>query len=66
MRNPDPISQEELATLEDCFTEEEWDAAYDKIKRSRGGRNPIDWFAAVVKTGAMDRILNRFRYDITD
>ena len=66
MRNPDPISDEELTTLEDCFTEEAWDMAYDAIKKSRGGRNPIDWFARVVKPGTMDKILNRFRYDITD
>lgn len=66
MKNSDPISEEELTALENCFTEEEWDVAYDKIKKSRGGKNPVDWFVRVIKPGTMDRILNRFRYDLTD
>lgn len=54
------ITDEELNMLEACNTEEQWNAACDRIKGARGGTYPEDWFFKVLVSGMVGRITARF------
>jgi hypothetical protein len=58
---PNLITPAELASLEACQTEADWDTACDAIKAARGGkRYPDDWWPVVNQSGMMARIFARF------
>jgi hypothetical protein len=50
------LTDEEMARLESCKNETEWNAACDAIKAERDGRYPSDWFPRVNRSGMMHRI----------
>ena len=54
------ITDEELAMLEACNSEDEWNSTCDKIKEVRDGRYPPDWWVKVKLSGFMDRVLAKF------
>ena len=43
-----PITPAELVQLNTCRTEIEWNNICSAIKRSRGGKLPIDWWMKVM------------------
>ena len=55
------ITEDEIALLEECQTEEDWNFACDVVKQNRGGHvYPPDWFDKVRQSGMMARILARW------
>jgi len=56
----DNLTENEIATLEACRSESDWNKACDVVKAARGGEYPPDWWPVMKLTGRMDRILARF------
>lgn len=54
------ITDAEIAALEACKSETEWNKTCDMIKNNHGGRYPSDWYATVVLSGLMNRITASF------
>jgi hypothetical protein len=54
------LTEEEIATLEACKTEDEWNAACDAVKRARGGSYPDDWWSKMMLTGRAAMIAASF------
>lgn len=55
------ITDEEMAKLEACQTEQDWADACDEIKAARGGvQYPDDWWAKVKMSGLMQKIMDRW------
>lgn len=54
------ITDEEIALLRACGSEEEWNATCDKIKKTRGGQYPNDWWPKIVQSGMMRSIVSKF------
>lgn len=52
----DPISSDELDSLIASRSAEEWDAACDRIKHTRGGAYPPDFWDKVQMSGLARRI----------
>jgi hypothetical protein len=54
------ITDAEMASLEACWTGEDWSRACDAIKAAHGGFYPEDWFLKVNMSGMMSRITSRW------
>lgn len=54
------ITTEELETLNNCQSAEDWSDACDAIKDVRGGQYPEDWWDKVKLSGMMDKIMSRW------
>lgn len=54
------ITADELQMLEAAQNGDEWNLACDRIKLTRGGAYPSDWWPTVKLSGLMDRVLARF------
>ena len=57
------ITQQELQMLEACQSAKDWGQACVKIKKTRDGMYPEDWWDKVKLSGMMDRILARWGTD---
>lgn len=55
------ITDDEIASLKMADTASKWDAACDRIKGSRAGRYPEDWFLKVVMSGLMNDVSSRWQ-----
>lgn len=60
MTSPTNITDDELATLERCRSEPDWNQACERIKAARG-QYPDDWFERVLLSGLMARVASSFR-----
>jgi hypothetical protein len=56
-----PVTNKELAVLEACESEEDWNNACEAIKSARGGYYPEDWYDRVVNSGFQEKIQSRWR-----
>ena len=54
------ITEEEIASLEACKSDTEWNAACAAIKAARDGAFPPDWWPKVVKSGIMKRVVEGY------
>jgi len=54
------ITDEEIDLLKNSKTEVEWNAICDKIKKSRNGHYPPDWWSKVKLSGIIDEAIKRF------
>lgn len=50
-----PITEAEVAEFEATKSEEEWNKLCDKLKDSRNGLYPSDWFAKMIQGGVSSR-----------
>ncbi len=57
------ITEQEIALLKSCKSEQDWNNACDTIKKARKGAYPPDWWPKVKMSGLMDEILARFGRD---
>ena len=57
------LTDEELKNLEACQSGEDWRNACDRIKATRCGMYPDDWWDKVKLSGMMDRIMDRWGAD---
>ncbi len=49
------LTAEELKSLEQAKTADEWNAICDRVKAANDGRYPDDWYTRVVMSGLLDR-----------
>jgi hypothetical protein len=54
------MSEDELRLLEGARTQDEWDAAVNRIKADHGGLLPGDWAEKVEASGLKQRITANF------
>lgn len=54
------ITNDEIISLERCRSENDWNQACDRIKTSRGGQYPEDWWARVMLSGLMAHVVRSF------
>jgi citrate synthase len=54
------ITTEELKELESATSAEEWDGIVDRIKGSRSGEYPSDWYTKVKLPGMGHRVSSKF------
>lgn len=57
------LTEAEIAALEACTSEDQWNAQCDAVKAARGGAYPPDWWPVMKLSGRMDRILAGFGGD---
>lgn len=53
------LTPENMKTLNACQCDEDWNTAVENIKKEHGGY-PSDWYAKMLATGLMDKIVGRF------
>lgn len=58
-QTPAPITDAELATLEEAKNDTEWNNACQVIKTARDGAFPSDWYQKVMQAGVITRFLAR-------
>lgn len=51
----------QIISLGHCRSEDDWNQACDRIKASRGGQYPKDWWVRVMLSGLMARVVKNFR-----
>jgi hypothetical protein len=56
----DLITDQEMAMLEACKSDDDWNAACSTIKSARGGGYPPDWFSKVVMSGLAARVVEGY------
>jgi hypothetical protein len=61
--NDDSLTEEELQSLKDSKTEDEWSALCQAVKKARGGQYPLDWFAKVIQSGLSSQKSQSFGYE---
>lgn len=54
------ISDEEVAQLKACNSDEDWTTVCLRIKEARGDKYPHDWFHKIVLSGLMDEIASKW------
>jgi len=54
------LTQEEMASLESCQSEEEWNALCNDIKNARDGQYPPDWWPKVKLSGLGERVASKW------
>lgn len=54
------VTDQELAVLELCASEDEWAIACTAIKEVRGGYYPPDWLDKVERSGLQRRVMARW------
>lgn len=50
------LTDDEYKRLSECQSAEDWNAAVDAVKATRGGEYPTDWFARVIRDGLIRRL----------
>lgn len=54
------MTPEEIAAFEACKSEGDWNALCNKLKASRDGQYPPDWWTVMKVSGRMARIVAGF------
>ena len=54
------LTDEEFKRLNDCRSEKDWADATKAVRDARGGAYADDWYARMLATGLMDKIVGRF------
>ena len=57
------LTDEEIASLEACSSESQWNATCAEIKKVRGGKFPPDWYVKMLASGKMHSIVSKFGGD---
>lgn len=57
------LTNDELAKLEACQTEQAWNDACRSIKAAHNGRYPDDWYAKIIATGKINQVAARWGSD---
>lgn len=52
------LTDEEFKDLTSAKNEEEWNAAYDRVKEARQGQYPRDWWPRMMLSGVMRRVFD--------
>jgi hypothetical protein len=50
------LTDAELARLEACKSDDDWNQACLDVKKAHGGGYPSDWYAKVIATGLVKRV----------
>lgn len=66
MTHEDLLTEEELTSLREARSEQQWNSACDRIKGARQGQYPDDWFARVLMSGLLRRAQSTWKTESSD